>query len=183
MGEARGCVSENRHQPQPRNEQRHSGSEYTDRRSRSLARRGLQFHGFIRHTTVRVRSSAVAPMVRSGCPRVCPISRSVRQGCVVHHHTFPVGEHPCANDRRTSCVSRSFQFGSMRGVAEYWPLARAQGVIGLSQRKGRNRAKSPSVEQSVRWRNGPALPLARFGTMGGALARGRALRPGGRPSN
>ena len=35
-----------------------------------------------------------------------------------------------------------------------------------------------------RWRNGPALskPLARFGAMGGALARGWALRPGGRPS-
>jgi hypothetical protein len=29
------------------------------------------------------------------------------------------------------------------------PLVRAQGVIGLSQRKRRNRAKSPSVEQSV----------------------------------
>ena len=26
-------------------------------------------------------------------------------------------------------------------------------------------------------------PLARFGAMGGALARGWALRPGGRPSN
>ena len=38
---------------------------------------------------------------------------------------------------------------------------------------------------SARWRNGPALskPLARFGAMGGALARGWALRPGGRPSN
>jgi hypothetical protein len=32
---------------------------------------------------------------------------------------------------------------------EYWSLARAHGVIGLSQRKRRNRAKSPSVEQSV----------------------------------
>ena len=29
---------------------------------------------------------------------------------------------------------------------EYWSLARAHGVIGLSQRKRRNRAKSPSVE-------------------------------------
>jgi len=39
--------------------------------------------------------------------------------------------------------------------------------------------------EDVRWRNGPASskPLARFDAMGGALARGRALRPGGRPSN
>ena len=43
----------------------------------------------------------------------------------------------------------------------------------------------PSVRFAVRWRNGPALskPLARFGAMGGALARGWTLRPSGRPSN
>ena len=37
---------------------------------------------------------------------------------------------------------------------------------------------------AFRWRNGPALskPLARFGAMGGALARGWTLRLGGRPS-
>ena len=42
-----------------------------------------------------------------------------------------------------------------------------------------------AVRRTIRWRNGPASskPLARFGAMGGALARGRALRPGGRPSN
>ena len=41
------------------------------------------------------------------------------------------------------------------------------------------------IKMGARWRNGPALskPLARFGAMGGALARGWALRPGGRPSN
>jgi hypothetical protein len=32
---------------------------------------------------------------------------------------------------------------------QHWPLARDQGVIGLSQCNRRNRAKSPSVEQSV----------------------------------
>ena len=61
---------------------------------------------------------------------------------------------------------------------------------GLANARPRSRTEPQDASHLVpqrpaRWRNGPASskPLARLGAMGGALARGRALRPGGRPSN
>ena len=51
--------------------------------------------------------------------------------------------------RRHPATAKDRCFHSRTRTNEYWPLARDQGVIGLSQCNRRNRAKSPSVEQSV----------------------------------
>ena len=52
----------------------------------------------------------------------------------------------CAEERLCPAQLLSFAHTNETNIG---PLGRAQGVIGLSQRKRRNRAKSPSVEQPM----------------------------------
>ena len=52
----------------------------------------------------------------------------------------------CAEERLCPAQLLSFAHTNETNIG---PLGHAQGVIGLSQRKRRNRAKSPSVQQSV----------------------------------